>query len=142
MKLKDITIKNFRGIRLLHLPIDGLMVLIGENNTGKSTVLEAIRMVLMRGFGIRRDGRFTEYDFHLKDSDATPQTADPISITLHFAENQASEWPDTLIQQMNEVIQLDMNGLNHIWLQVKGVYHAESGSFVTAPLPTLSIVKE
>ena len=88
MKLAEITIENFRGIRSLHLPLDGLTVLIGENNTGKSTVLEAIRLVLTRGFGVRRDGRFTEYDFHLKDASATPQTADPILITLHFAEEK------------------------------------------------------
>jgi len=108
-----------------------LTVLIGENNTGKSTVLEAIRLVLTRGFGVRRDGRFTEYDFHLKDAGATPQTADPILITLHFAEEQEGEWPDTVVQQMSEVIQLDTDGLNHIWLQAKGSYQSESGSFET-----------
>jgi putative ATP-dependent endonuclease of OLD family len=117
---------------LLHLSLDRLTVLIGENNTGKSTVLEAIRLVLTRGFGLRRDGRFTEYDFHLKDATATPQTADPISITLHFAEKQENEWPDAVIQQMSEVIQLDMAaGLNHIWLQAKGAFQAESASFGT-----------
>ena len=131
MKLKDITIENFRGIRSLHLPLDSLTVLIGENNTGKSTVLEALRLVLTRGFGVRRDGRFTEYDFHLKDAAATPQTAAPIFINLHFAEEQESEWPDTVVQQMSEVIQLDTDGLNHIWLQAGGSYQAESGSFET-----------
>ena len=132
MKLAEITIENFRGIRSLHLPLDGLTVLIGENNTGKSTVLEAIRLVLTRGFGVRRDGRFTEYDFHLKDAGATPQTSDSILITLHFAEEQENEWPETVVQQMSEVIQLDMAaGLNHIWLQAKGAYQPESGSFET-----------
>ena len=131
MKLTEIKIENFRGVCSLHLPFDGLTVLIGENNIGKSTVLEAIRLVLTRGFGVRRGGQFTEYDFHLKDSNATPQTADPISITLHFAEEQESEWPDTVAQQMNEVIQLDTTGMNHIWLQAKGAYQAESGSFET-----------
>lgn len=132
MKLKEITIENFRGIRSLHLPLDGLTVLIGENNTGKSTVLEALRLVLTRGLGVRRGGQFTEYDFHLKDAAATPQTADPIKITLHFAETQEGEWPDAVVQQMNEVIQLDMTaGLNHIWLQAKGAFQAESASFET-----------
>jgi putative ATP-dependent endonuclease of OLD family len=131
MRLREIKVKNFRGIRSLHLSLDGLTVLVGENNTGKSTVLEAIRLVLTRGFGSRRDGRFTEYDFHLKDADATPQTADPISIILHFAEEQESDWPDAVIQQMSEVIQLDTDGLNHIWLQAKGSYQEELGSFET-----------
>ncbi len=129
MKLVEITIENFRGIQSLHLPLDGLTVLIGENNTGKSTVLEAIRLVLTRGFGVRRSGQFTEYDFHLKDGAATPQTAEPISITLHFAEEQEGEWPDAVVQQMSEVIQLDMTaGLNHIWLQAKGAFQPESAS--------------
>jgi len=57
MKLADIKTENFRGICSLHLPLDGLTVLIGENNTDKSTVLEAIRLVLTRGFGVRRGGR-------------------------------------------------------------------------------------
>ncbi len=38
MKLQDISIKNFRGIRSLDLPLDNLTVLIGENNVGKSTI--------------------------------------------------------------------------------------------------------
>lgn len=131
MKLKEVTINNFRGIRSLHLPLDDLTVLIGENNTGKSTVLEAIQLVLTRGFGVRRGSQFTEYDFHLKDANATPQTAEPISITLHFAEEQKNEWPDPIIQRMNDVIQLDTNGLYHIWLQTKGTFQAESASFET-----------
>jgi len=132
MKLVEITIESFRGIQSLHLPLDGLTVLIGENNTGKSTVLEAIRLVLTRGFGVRRSGQFTEYDFHLKDAAATPQTAEPISITLHFAEEQEGEWPDAVVQQMSEVIQLDMTaGLNHIWLQAKGNFQPELASFET-----------
>jgi len=131
MKLNEIKIENFRGIRSLDLLLDDLTVLIGENNTGKSTVLEAIRFVLTRGLGFRRGGQLTQYDFHLKDETTTPQTAEPISITLHFAEKKEDEWPNTVIQQMSEVIQLDENGLNHIWLQVKGVYQSESGSLET-----------
>lgn len=132
MRLVEVKIENFRGVRSLHLLLDSLTVLIGENNTGKSTVLEAIRLVLTRGFGMRRGGQFTEYDFHLKDATATPQTAEPISITLHFAEEQEGEWPDAVVQQMSEVIQLDMTaGLNHIWLQAKGSFQAESASFET-----------
>ena len=53
MKLIEVKIENFRGIHSLHVPLDSLTVLIGENNTGKSTVLEAIRFVLTRGFGVR-----------------------------------------------------------------------------------------
>ena len=132
MNLKDIKIENFRGIRSLYLPLDKLTVLIGENNTGKSTVLEAIRLVLRRGFGLRRDGRFTEYDFHLKDATATAQTLAPISVTLHFAVHRQGDAEQTAVQQMSEVVQLDKKtGLNDIWLQAKGAFQAESASFET-----------
>jgi len=131
MKLKDIKIENFRGIRSLHIPLDKLTVLIGENNTGKSTLLEAIRIVLTGGFGSRRAGQFTEYDFHLENSEATPETAKPIQITLHFAEEKEDEWPETVIQQMNEVIQIDEDGLSHIWLRAEGRFNPDSSSFET-----------
>ncbi|MHB1768882.1 MAG: ATP-dependent nuclease [Phycisphaerae bacterium] len=129
MKLVEIKIANFRGIRSLDLPLDGLTVLIGENNAGKSTILEAIRLVLTRGFGVRRGGQLTEYDFHLKDADATPQSAEPISISLHFAEENENEWPDPVIQQMDTASQLDSKGLHHIWLRMEGKYNPEVGSF-------------
>jgi putative ATP-dependent endonuclease of the OLD family len=131
MKLKEITIENFRGIRSLTLPFDDLTVLIGENNTGKSTVLEAIRLVLSRGFGTRRSSQFAEYDFHLADADASPQTAQPIKITLHFAEEREDEWPKSIIQQMSEVVQLDTEGFNHIWLRAEGTFNSASSSFET-----------
>jgi len=131
MKLAEIIIENFRGIRALHLSLDNLTVLIGENNVGKSSVLEALRLILARGFSSRRDGKFTEYDFHLKDTTTTPQTAEPISILLHFAEEKSDEWPDAIIQQMAEVTQLDNNGLYHIRLRAIGMYHADTSAFET-----------
>jgi len=129
MRLIEIKIENFRGISSLHIPLDELTVLIGENNAGKSTVLEAIRLVLTRGVSSRRVGQFSEYDFHLVDVSATPQTAQPIKIVLHFAEGQENEWPDSVVQQMNEVVQLSTDGLNHIWLQAEGLFNADSASF-------------
>ena len=132
MKLVEIDIQNFRGIKSLNIPIDRLTVLIGENNVGKSTVIEALKLVLTRGFGSIRGKQFSEYDFHLNDTNATPKTAESIRIVLHFAEEQQDEWPVTITQQMNEVIQLDSTtGLNHIWLQAKGAFNSESRSFET-----------
>jgi len=131
MKLVDIKIENFRGIQSLHLPLDDLTVLIGENNTGKSTVLEALKLLLGRGYGARRSGFFSEYDFHLRDATATPHTAHPIKIILHFAEEKENEWPDPIIQQMAAVIQVDSTGLSHIWFRAEGIFDSGSSSFET-----------
>ena len=48
MLLEKIDIVNFKGIRNLSLRLDKTTVLIGENNTGKTTVLEAIQICLGR----------------------------------------------------------------------------------------------
>src|SRR3546814_19138507 len=46
MKIYSVDIKNFRGIRSATLNLPDHAVLIGDNNTGKSTVLEAIDLAL------------------------------------------------------------------------------------------------
>lgn len=47
MKLKEISITNFKGCQDIHLNLDDqLTVIIGANGAGKSTILEAISIVL------------------------------------------------------------------------------------------------
>ena len=44
MRLSKLTIRNFKGIRELSIDIENISILIGPNNVGKSTVLQAIKM--------------------------------------------------------------------------------------------------
>ena len=46
MKIHSVAIENFRGIRSTKLVLPDHAVLIGDNNTGKSSVLEAIDLAL------------------------------------------------------------------------------------------------
>jgi recombinational DNA repair ATPase RecF len=46
MRLHRIQIDNFRGITSLDLTLGDTTVLIGENNTGKTAVLDALRFAL------------------------------------------------------------------------------------------------
>src|SRR3989344_5836870 len=46
LRIARINIENFRGISKGELLFSGHTVLVGDNNTGKSTVLEAIDLVL------------------------------------------------------------------------------------------------
>ncbi len=46
MKLCTIRIENFKSIRDLEIPdVDNVLILVGKNNTGKTVVIDAIRMV-------------------------------------------------------------------------------------------------
>lgn len=60
MKIYSVAIENFRGIRSSQLILPDHAVLIGDNNTGKSSVLEAIDLVL----GPDRLGRRPPVDEH------------------------------------------------------------------------------
>lgn len=52
MRLRAFEIRNFKAIAFLHLAWDDLLVLIGENNSGKSSVLAALTCFL-GGSGIK-----------------------------------------------------------------------------------------
>ena len=46
MKIFSVVIENFRGIQSAKLVLPDHAVLIGDNNTGKSSVFEAIDLAL------------------------------------------------------------------------------------------------
>ena len=64
MKLSRLKISNFRGIRYAELLFPNHVVLIGDNNTGKSTVLEAIDLVLGPD-RLRNRTPIDEHDFYM-----------------------------------------------------------------------------
>ena len=62
--VRHVSIQNFRGIASLDwFPNSGINAIIGPGDTGKSTVLEAIDLVV----GARR-ASFTDADFHKLDT--------------------------------------------------------------------------
>lgn len=99
MQITEFTIKNFRGIKNLTLELDSTTVLIGENNSGKTTILHALRACLSK---LRSNGRavvFDEYDFHLDENAKDPTQAEPIELILTFQETD-KEWPAEIEQQL------------------------------------------
>ena len=103
MKLKKLTIENFRGLPEVDLELDETTVLIGENNTGKTSILEAIRLCLGRTLS-RKGMAFEEYDYYLKDPDAQPGEAGPLVLTFRFYEEDDEEWEESIVQALDEVI--------------------------------------
>lgn len=131
MFLSKIIIRNFRGIEDLEIGLDDVCVLIGENNAGKSSVLDALRLCLTRSL-TRRGSVFEEYDYHLADGTTEPSKANPIEITLKFDEREDDEWPDEVSQQLAEAEQVDgTSGRRSITLRVKSGYDKTTGDFAT-----------
>ena len=130
MFLTKIDIKNFRGIEELSFPLDNLCVLIGENNAGKSSILDALRICLTRSL-TRRSAVFEEYDYHLKDASAEPSKSKTIEITLTFAESKENEWPDEVSQLLPDAEQIDTNGLRSVTLHVKSYFDPSVNEFAT-----------
>ena len=130
MLITQVDIKNFRGIEELRLELDDLCVLIGENNAGKSSVLDALRICLTRSLN-RKESIFDEYDYHLTGTVTDPSNTKPIEITLRFQERTQNEWPDEISQILSNAEQIDNNGLRCIVLRVRGYYDSASKNHVS-----------
>ena len=128
--LRRIDIANFRGIKKLSLNLDETTVLIGENNTSKTSILDAIQLCLGRTLRGKAQ-TFSEYDYHLADKTSQPVDSDPIEITLHFAERKEGEWPDEIAQMLAEGVQVDVKGLQSVTLQVTSRYDEAVNDFTT-----------
>lgn len=130
MLIKEVQIKNFRGIEDLTLPLGDLCVLIGENNTGKSTILDALRVCLTRSL-TRRSTVFEEYDYHLADVGSEPSKSKPIEITLTFSEAKEDEWPEEISQLLEKAEQVDANNIRSVTLRVTSSYDPAIADFST-----------
>ena len=131
MRITAVRIENFRGIKSLELELDEITVLIGENNSGKTAVLDALRLCL-RHLGPRRRIVFDTLDFHLSDVEAEPSSAEPIRIEITFSERAHGEWDDQLIGRLTRdgVLQSGDDDRYHVCLQVTCAYDPVSREFV------------
>ncbi len=131
MKLQKLLIENFRGFRRLELDIGDTTVLIGENNAGKTAVLDALRLCL-RDLGPRRRVVFDPYDFHLKDENSEPAAANPIRIELTFSEEVPGAWDSQLTGRLARlgILQVDPDdGRGKVILRVKCVFDPTTRDF-------------
>ena len=90
MYLKSFTIKHFRTISELSLQFKkGVNIIIGENNTGKSAIIDALRICL--GYGKQwRDIYITKNDFFIPSDNTTP-ISNIIEFDMVFEIEEVSE---------------------------------------------------
>lgn len=106
MKIKSLHFKNFRCLVDVSIDLDDVTVIIGENNTGKTAVLDGLRFITSRA-PQRRQATIAEYDFHMADKNSDPKKSDPAIVELTVAESKTDEWPEEITQSLNEIIQTD-----------------------------------
>jgi len=128
MFLSRVAIENFRGLKNLTLFLDKTTVLIGENNCGKTSILEAIRLCLSRAV---RGNPFEDEDHHLNSSGAAPGGAGPLKITLNFSEATVGEWPADVIQTLSDAAVFDQNGLYNVIFTVTSSYDPAKKDFTS-----------
>ena len=143
MRISSISIRNFRGLKDIEIPLACTTVLIGENNAGKSSVLDCISLTLGRRWGQRGTG-FSEYDLTIDgdtasdsprqttDAEPSPATGDTkadegppeASIELLFAEQTVGEWPEEITSGLFGILQTNpLTELNFITLRVTYRFH-------------------
>ena len=131
MKLREIKVQNFRCLADVTIPIGDTTVLVGANNSGKTALLDALRLALT-GNRANRGTPFDEYDYHMAKVGDSPQTSQGIDIELWFREDVPDEWPASLGQALDDIIQTDpMQGLDAIGLRVSSKHDEVAGAIVT-----------
>ncbi|OWY59023.1 hypothetical protein B7486_76810, partial [cyanobacterium TDX16] len=130
MLIKRVRISNFRSIRYADIELGATTVLIGPNNSGKSAILEALRIALTRRWGQRGTG-FTEYDVHLCDTRPDPKVGDPVVIEVELQEAAAGEWPEELTNELEDIIQVNpLSGQSSIIMRVSCAWDNGEESYV------------
>jgi putative ATP-dependent endonuclease of the OLD family len=130
MRITQLKIKNFRSIKELELQLGETTVFIGPNNAGKTAILDALRIVLTRKWGQRGSG-FTEYDIHLENETDDPKLSPGIEIEIRVDESHPDEWPDSLQQDLDPIIQTDpVTGQNSITLRAQCAWDAGEKAYL------------
>ena len=96
MKLREIIVRNFRCLADVTIPITDSTILVGENNSGKTALLEALSIALPQR-AVGRENPFDEYDYHMVEPKASPQSSGGILIELWFRENVNTQGPASLV---------------------------------------------
>ena len=94
MLLRSVRLQNFRGVKSARISLDPTTVLIGENDCGRTSILEAVALALGWNSG-DCEFRFQPSHFPLayargSETDASQRVH--ISITLEFRETTPGEW--------------------------------------------------
>lgn len=103
-------------------------VLIGQNNAGKTAILEAVRMVLTRRWGQRGSG-FTENYVHRPHPDDDPRELPPVKTTLVMEDPETEAWHTEMVAKLDNIISMLDSGRNILKVQVACAWSQDKETF-------------
>jgi len=113
MLLLGLRIENFRAIRKTTISFDDGTALIGENDCGISSVLDALELAL--GFD-EKTRNFPPYLFHQTGNPGRP--SGPIRIQLRFGERHKGEWQDAQYAPFSFLLPEPGKRLRELWYEI------------------------
>lgn len=113
MILEHIDIRGFRGINKLSLPLTQTNLLIGENAWGKSSLLDALSLLLSPH---EPAYDFTQADFHFTPGDVT-EPMRRLSVVFHFRDDGSD--PDAVLSTF---WQRDAEGQRRLYYSVSATW--------------------
>jgi putative ATP-dependent endonuclease of OLD family len=121
MFLRHVTLENFRGIRRLETTLDATTVLIGENGSGKTSFVDAIRACLAVAEPAG-EIRFRPQDFFRPPGAASPPP--PLRVELGFEEREPGEWTPARREPLERAISRGTGGRAAVRLRATAEWRA------------------
>lgn len=126
MYLCKLEIENFRGIRFARMNLNETTVVTGENDSGKTTLLDAVCQVLSPS-GESHGIIFTAGDFHMRSEQPEFRPSGSIGIRLTFRERRPDEWSSLRLNDYGFRLEDDQETLQELTLEVKSGVLTERG---------------
>ncbi len=116
-RVSEVRVEDFRALRDVRVPLSDSTLLVGSNNSGKTSFLEALAVV----FGRHPD----EADFHVS-GDGTRSTRFLIDVRLEPTAGR--EFPEDLAQLFGGAVQLPKDGSSFVAIRTTVTAQADGSS--------------
>lgn len=125
MFLRGLRIENFRAIRKSFINFDDGTALIGENDCGITSVLDALELALGHEDDVRAPH---QYQFHHVPGSDHPNG--PISLQLRFRETDVGEWDTEIYSPFAPILAERKDRIRELWYEIR-IHPEQAGSVST-----------
>ncbi|HEY3439376.1 MAG TPA: DUF2813 domain-containing protein [Paludibaculum sp.] len=124
MRVAEFTVEQFRGIERATLRLDATTVLIGENDCGRSSLLEALALAL--------GWKAPPGEFHFEAWHFRRGAQQPIRIRVSFVESFEGEWEQAACGPLRDALPHALLAPRGFFLEVRATPEGVSSRFATA----------